>query len=173
MGFPNLHILGKVELDVTATAQGSLIIQSDIPGGTMADRVTIPVLPTPRGIVQHRLPYTLQGHLFLFKYSPGPGTAHLYGVRVWARELPNAPWQWYKLPVLETSVAADAWVSIKLDMPPSPDAYSSFHIEIPPTGEWTGMKLMIEATPNDWRDFKLPLRETPPLPGWVSLQVDE
>lgn len=183
MGFEKVYLAAKVELDVSSTEGAEFKIDTDIPGGLLAFRVSVHVPVMQRRILQQRLPYTLQGKLFRFTYNPGTGKTYLFGVRLWARELPTGAWGWIPLPVV-----------------PTPNEWQSAHIEIPPTGDWTAVKLevpptsdayqeaalSIAATPDDWRsvplqipptpdlfsEMGLPIKPTPPLPDWMRLEVD-
>lgn len=182
VGFEKVYLLAKVELDLASSQGSEFKIDSDIPGNALALRVSVFVPVTPRRIYQHRLPYTLQGKLFRFTYQPGGGQTYLYGVRVWARELPGGAWTWYPLPVVPTP---NEWSSVKLEIPNTGD-WTSVKIEIPAAGEWTSAKLGIPGTPDDWNgvkleipetgswtEMKLPIKPTSPVPDWITLEVDQ
>lgn len=142
MAFNHVYKLGKVEIDMAATSTGTLKIHSDLPGNAIAERYTVNTPVCSRRTVAHRLPYALIGHLFNFVFA-STGITRLYGIRVWARELPYGVWQWYSLPVVPT---ADGWSTSKLLIPPTPDFFS---------------------------EYKLPIKRTPPVANWVELAVDE
>lgn len=144
MAFEKLHLIAKIEFDVESTSDGTVSIDTDVPGNAMAERGTVPVPTGTRHVVQKRLPYYFRGHLFDFVYAPGPGYARIYGARVWARELPTGVWQWYALPVLPT-----------------------------PAGEWQTVKIDVPPTSESWGEIRLPIKATPPVPDWISLEVDE
>ena len=170
MAFEKVHLVGKIECDVEASAAGTVTIQSDIPGNAMADRGTVAIPVCTRRVVAKRLPYQLQGHLFKFSYAPGLGQSKLYGVRVWARELPTGVWQWYKLPVVDT---ANEWSAIEIPIPETPEHWGEVRIPIPPTDEdWTGIPIDFPGTPENWSELALPIKPTPLMPEWVSLRID-
>ena len=155
MAFEKVHLLGKVELDIVASAGGTLTIQTDIPGEAMADRGTVTIPTCTRRVVRSRLPYNFHGHLFQFKVT-ATGTVRLYGVRVWARELPGGQWQWYPLPVPETS-----------------EAWSAFKLLVPPTAEdWSDVRVPIPGTAEEFSAVHLPIKPTPDVPSWAALELD-
>jgi len=184
MAFEHIFLLGKLELDVIATAAGTITIQTDIPDNAMTDRGTVAVGISTRRVVQKRLPGHFQGHLFQFTYAPGNGTSRLYGMRLWARELPNGRWGWHALPVvptpqewsavaLEIPPTPDSWASVRLEFAPTPEGWSGVALSIPPTPEdWSTVRLNIPPTPDGWSEVRLPIKPTPPVPEWFSLEVD-
>lgn len=170
MAFEHIFLLGKIEIDVIATAAGTITIQTDIPGNALADRGTVTVGISTRRVVQKRLPYNFQGHLFKFTYAPGAGQSRLYGVRVWARELPAGQWQWYPLPVVPTP---DGWSSVKLPIPATSEEWSTAKLPIPPTQEeFQTVRIPIPETSEQWSSVSLPIAPTPPVPSWISLDID-
>ena len=169
MAFEKIYLVAKIEADIQTTAAGAITVQSDIPGNALLPRASVTVPVCARRVVAKRLPYNLQGKLFSFSfYAPG-GTSRLYGMRVWARELPTGTWQWYALPVVDTP---DGWSSVKIEIPQTGD-WSSVRMDIPSTPEeWRGMKIEIPATSEAWGETSMPIKPTPPVPDWVSLEID-
>jgi hypothetical protein len=169
MAFEHVFLLGKLEIDVVATASGTVTIQTDLPGNALADRGTVTVGVAGRRVVQKRLPYNFIGHLFKFTYAPGSGTSRLYGMRVWARELPGGQWQWYPLLV----PTADGWTAVKLPIPETAEAWSSVKLPVAVTSEdWSTVRLPIPGTPEEFSAVNLPIKPTPDVPEWRPLEVD-
>ena len=158
MSFPLNALYRIVELDVDCTSPGTLGVYTDVPEDQIDLRstITIPITITRRR-VRGNLPYNVQGFHIQLKYSPGSGTARLYGCRVWARVLPLGRWDWYPLPVV---ITPDDYSTVPLPIPPSPEEYRVVQLPIPPTSD-------------DYRMFPLPIKGTPPVPDWVALPIDE
>jgi hypothetical protein len=151
-----LKLYSKIELEVAASAQGTFVISTDLPGNAMAQRHSFPVPSGTRRTVTSRIPYNAQGHLIQAYYSPGSGQSTLYRVRVWARELPGGQWSWYPLPVIETPVE-----------------YSPMSLPIPATPEaWSPSGLPIPATTEEWHSAAFPIKPTPAVPDWTELEMD-
>jgi hypothetical protein len=182
--FAKVALFSKVEVDVAASASGTLTIATDLPGTAMAIRCTLTVPATTRRPVGFRLPYSTLGHLVKATYNPGTGQSTLFGARIWARALPDGVWQWYPLPVVETPnefspqalpipVTPEEWTGTALPIPATPNEFSPQALPIPATPEeWTGAALPIPATPEEWTGAVLPVIPTPSIPDWVDLEVD-
>jgi hypothetical protein len=171
VAFEKIYLIAKIEIDLQSAVAGAFGILSDTPGNAIAPRVTVTTPICGRRVVQKRLPYFVQGHLFTFTWLPVLGPGRLYGVRVWARELPTGAWQWYALPVVSTP---NEWASARLQIPETPDGWTAARLEVPPSAaEWSSVALRMPATPDEWGNMALPIRPTPPVPEWVTLEVDQ
>src|SRR5581483_10024384 len=105
MASEKVYLFSKIEIEVLASADGSLAILTDLPGYAIAQRFSMDVPATStRRPVTSRLPWNTQGHLIQLKLTPGSGQTALYRGRVWARELPSGSWAWYALPVIDTPI---------------------------------------------------------------------
>ena len=171
MAFEKVKLFAKIELDVEATAQGVFVIETDVPGNAITLRYSFIVPVTSRRPVSSRLPYNTQGKLLRVSYSPGAGQSRLYGVRAWARELPNGQWGWYPLPVIDSPVE---FAPRALPIPVTSQEWSAIPLPIPVTPEeWQALVIEIPRTVETWEERKLPIRPTPPIADWVSLPIDE
>lgn len=158
MAFERVKLFGIIELDVEATAAGTLKLYTNLPGTALALRATLTVPITSRRPVRFRLSGAVKGHLLQVSYDPGAaGVSRLYGARVWARELPEGRWGWYSLPVVPTP---DQFVTMRLPVPPTPEEWRQVQIPIPPT-------------PEQWTRVELPVKPTPLVPDWVELEMDQ
>ena len=172
MASEKLKLFSKIEIEVLATAQGTLAILTDVPGAAMAQRFSFSIPATTRRPVTSRVPYSTQGHLVQAICTPGAaGTMTIYRARIWGRELPAGQWEWYALPVIETPVE---FTAAPLPIPPTPEEWHETALAIPPTPEeWKPLALPIPPTPEEWRPMKLPVKATPEVPDWVDLEVDK
>jgi len=80
-------------------------------------------------------------------------------------------WQQVKLPI---EVTPDEWQQVKLPIEGTPDAWQQVKLPIEATPDaWQPVKMPIEGTSDVWNELKLPVKETPVVPVWVDVQVDE
>jgi hypothetical protein len=187
MGFEKTHLFGKVEVDITATTPtGTLTFYTDLPGNAMAPRFSLTIPICTRRVVSSRLPGNMQGHLISATYTPSATSkSELYGVRVWARELPDGQWGWFPLPVIETPVEYQA---VRIPVEPTPESFSPVQIPVEPTPlefarlafpveptpeSFSTVRIPVEPTPEGYSMITLPVKPTPPVPQWVSVPVDE
>lgn len=155
----HVAIFGIIELNVDATAGGTLSLSTDLPGDSMAVRETknIPVT-TGRRVIRLRLKSTTKGRLYAVRVQPtGAGIIRLYAGRIWARILPGAEWAWFAIPIPETS---EEWERRSLPIPATSE-------------EWQRVQLPIPETPEAWERVALPIKPTPPNPEWVDIPVDQ
>jgi hypothetical protein len=172
MASEKVKLIGAVEMEYAATSQGTLRVKTDLPGNAMVERISPLAIPatSTRRQVRFRVPGPTKGHLLQLSYAPGAGTARLYQVRVWARELPTGAWAWYPVYVPETS---DAWQPIQLPIPVTGEAWESVQLPIPPTSEqWASVQLPIPPTSEEWNTLQLPIKGTPLVPEWVNVEID-
>ncbi len=182
MGFERAAIYGLLDLELEATAAGSVLFSTDLPGNAMAVRETKVIPPTGRRVVRFRLQGTTKGRLYSIKVNPGAGVLRLYGGRIWARVLPGTVWAWYEIPIPPTS---EEWQPVKLPIPgvgewqavklpiPEMGEWQAAKLPIPEMGEWQAAKLPIPPTSEEWQPVKLPIKPTPDNPEWVNLELDQ
>jgi hypothetical protein len=184
VGAETVKIFATLELDLDATAPGSVSLLTDLPGTAMALRYTALVPATARRPVRFRLAGITKGHLLQLLYLPGAGASHVYGARVYARELPAGAWQWYDLRVPATPDVFTAvplpippteqdWKPVPLPVPPTPQEWTATPLPVPAIGDWKPVPLPIPPTEQNWQAVALPFQKTPPLPDWVEIPVDE
>jgi hypothetical protein len=174
MGFEKSHIFGKVEVDIRTTVAGTIVFQTETPGGALAQRFSMPIPVTTRTVLRSRLPGTFQGHYVKTTGTPGPtGQWEVYGVRIWSRELPTGQWQWTALPVMDTPVEYIQFKIPGLDDGSSGSTsaeYSEFKIPVEetPVG-YTQFAVSVEATPVEYSPYKLPV---PPVSDdWTASSI--
>lgn len=172
MGFERVAIFGLLDLELDATAGGTVTLSTDLPGNAMAVKETKSIPATTRRVVRFRLKGTTKGRLYSLKVTPtGGGVIRLYGGRIWARVLPGNAWDWYAIPIPPTS---EEWSAVKLPIPETPQEFSPVKLPIPPTSEeWNAVKLPIPETPQEFSPVKLPIKPTPENPEWVNLETDQ
>ena len=167
-------------------------VRISLPGSTKGKLYQIKIAPT-NGFTLRLYQATVYARLLgtqasPWSWHPVPG---LFETPVdWVPiKLPIEPtsdaWQQVKLPIEPTS---DAWQQVKLPIEATPDAWQQVKLPIEATpDEWQQVKLPIEATPDAWQqvklpieatsdtwsELKLPVKETPVVPSWVPVQVDE
>ena len=156
MGFESVYLLAMIEVDCYNVAGATLALATDRPApfATRETR-TIPT-NTSRRAERIRLAGTSKGKLIKPAVTPA-GVFYLYGMRVWARELPTGQWTWYQIPLIETP---SEWMPVKWPIPPTPEEY------IP-------VKWPIPATPDEYVPVKWPVDPSRTTYEWVNVQMDE
>lgn len=191
MGFEKSHLFGKVEVDIRTTSAGTIVFQTETPGGQLVQRFSMPIpVTTGRTVLRSRLPGTMQGHYVRSTGTPGnPGIWEVYGVRIWSRELPTGNWQWWPLPVMDTPVEfqqyiilADSTISqqgeqafteFKLPVEETPVQYVKLEVPLIDTPVlFTKLDIPVEQTPAEFSAFKVPLIATPEEYTELNLPVE-
>jgi len=165
-----------VEVLLDAPGGATLSFLTDLPGNALAVRGSASI-PATTGRHPYRMPLPgwCKGKLYQIKVVPAAGsTMALYELKVYARVLgPQASmWAWHRVPgLIET---APDWQPIKLPIEATSDAWQQVKLPIETTPDaWQQVKIPIEATGDAWNEMKLPVKETPVVPVWVDVQVDE
>lgn len=180
MGFEKSHLFGKVEVDIRTTSAGTIVFQTETPGGQLVQRFSMPIpVTTGRTVLRSRLPGTMQGHYVRSTGTPGnPGIWEVYGVRIWSRELPTGNWQWWPLPVMDTPVeyqqyiiladstisqqGEEAFTEYKIPVEETPVQYVKFEVELVDTPVlYTKLDIEVEPTPVEFSPYKIAVDETP------------
>lgn len=163
MGFEKSHIFGKVEVDIRTSVAGTIVFQTETPGGVLLQRFSMPIpITNGRTVLRSRLPGIMQGHYVRSTGTPGnPGIWELYGVRIWARELPTGQWAWTPLPVMDTPVEFQQLI-ILADSTISQEGEVAF----------SELKLPVEETPVEYQKLEVPLVDTPVLYDKLEIPVE-
>jgi hypothetical protein len=191
LGFEKSHILGKVEVDIRSTAVGQIVFQTETPGNVLTNRFSMPIpITSGRTVLRSRLPGTMQGHFLKATGAPGvAGHWELYGVRVWARQLPDGQWGWAALPVMDTPVeyvefriledptagggASVGFSEFKMPVEPTPEMCVEFKLPVEPTGEtFSELKVTVEPTSETFSELKVLVEATSETFSELKLPVE-
>ena len=137
MGFEAVTLIREVQIDCDAPSQATFRIYSDIPSNAIALRVTKTIsVTTGRQSPSFMCPGSIRGRLWKWEITP-TGLFRLYGMRVWARQLPGGRWGWYDIPVTDTP---EEFTAIPLPIPTTPDEFAELRLPVTPSEEaasWT------------------------------------
>jgi hypothetical protein len=117
-----VKLIKEIQLDYEATADLSLAVLTDLPGGAMALRNTqSTALTTGRESLKIRMPGTIKGRLYQIKIT---STADfiLYTLRANMKQVgaPFAsPWNWLEFPLEKTIQGVWGWAGLPVERTPS------------------------------------------------------
>lgn len=118
-GTERVKLIREFEIDFDSTADVTLVLRTDLPGGAIATRATKTVaLSAGRQMSKVRLEPHYKGKLYQVRLSSTVDWT-LYSLRAYLKMIgfPHAtPWQWHDFPVEQTGSNVWRWVALPIDV---------------------------------------------------------
>lgn len=147
-------------LRISYRGQGSLEVQTDIPGPALAVAATfnLPNVAT-RQQLRLRLPVEARGITLRVRVTAdGAGILIPYELAIYAKALGSGvtAWRWMQLPIPGVS---EEWMKFPIPIPPTPEDWTKIPIPIPATPEEFQRIQIVSSEGTDYKWEHLPSGE--------------